>query len=93
MLLSLPALTAAATSLEFIFIWELITLSSYFLILRGAEAAPHALKYLLFSLAAAFFLLCGFAVLHAQTGSARCRLCRLRVLTARRLLCSLPSGC
>jgi formate hydrogenlyase subunit 3/multisubunit Na+/H+ antiporter MnhD subunit len=69
MLLSLPALPYATTSLEFIFIWELITLSSYFLILRRAEAAPHALQYLLFSLAAAFFLLCGFALLQARTGS------------------------
>jgi formate hydrogenlyase subunit 3/multisubunit Na+/H+ antiporter MnhD subunit len=69
MLLSLPALPRATTSLEFIFVWELITLSSYFLILRGAGAASHALQYLLFSLAAAFFLLCAFAVLHAQTGS------------------------
>jgi formate hydrogenlyase subunit 3/multisubunit Na+/H+ antiporter MnhD subunit len=69
MLLSLPALASATTSLEFIFIWELITLSSYFLILQKSEAVPHALKYLLFSLAAAFFLLCGFAVLQAQTGS------------------------
>jgi formate hydrogenlyase subunit 3/multisubunit Na+/H+ antiporter MnhD subunit len=69
MLLSLPALASATTSLEFIFIWELTTLSSYFLILRRSEAAPHALKYLLFSLAAAFFLLCAFAVLEAQTNS------------------------
>jgi formate hydrogenlyase subunit 3/multisubunit Na+/H+ antiporter MnhD subunit len=69
MLLSLPALPRATTSLEFIFVWELITLSSYFLILRRTEAASHALQYLLFSLAAAFFLLCAFAVLQAQTGS------------------------
>ncbi|WP_027577952.1 proton-conducting transporter membrane subunit [Bradyrhizobium sp. Ai1a-2] len=69
MLLSLPALPRATTSLEFIFIWELITLSSYFLILRRTEAASHALQYLLFSLAAAFFLLCAFAVLQAQTDS------------------------
>jgi formate hydrogenlyase subunit 3/multisubunit Na+/H+ antiporter MnhD subunit len=69
MLLSLPALPHATTSLEFIFIWELITLSSCFLILRRQEAASQALQYLLFSLVAAFFLLCGFAVLQAQTGS------------------------
>ena len=69
MLLSLPALASATTSLEFIFLWELITLSSYFLILQRSEAAPYALNYLLFSLAAAFFLLCGFAVLQAQTNS------------------------
>src|SRR5262249_26470365 len=54
MLLSLPALPRATTSLEFIFIWELITLSSYFLILRSPNAVSQALQYLLFSLAAAF---------------------------------------
>ena len=69
MLLSLAALPGATTSLEFIFVWELITLSSYFLILRRSEAAAPALQYLLFSLVAAFFLLCGFAVLQAQTDS------------------------
>jgi formate hydrogenlyase subunit 3/multisubunit Na+/H+ antiporter MnhD subunit len=69
MLLSLPALPRASTSLEFFFVWELITLSSYFLILRRREAEPHALRYLLFSLVAAFFLLAGFAILHASTGS------------------------
>jgi formate hydrogenlyase subunit 3/multisubunit Na+/H+ antiporter MnhD subunit len=100
MLLSLPALANAATSLEFIFVWELITLSSYFLILRRSEAAPHALKYLLFSLAAAFFLLCGFAVLQAQTNSVSLSALRLAgpgsapvfVLLAIGLLIKVPSA-
>jgi formate hydrogenlyase subunit 3/multisubunit Na+/H+ antiporter MnhD subunit len=69
MLLSLPALAAATTSLEFLFVWELITLSSYLLVLRRREAAPHALRYLLFSLAAAFFLMAGFAAMQAAIGS------------------------
>jgi formate hydrogenlyase subunit 3/multisubunit Na+/H+ antiporter MnhD subunit len=69
MLLSLPALPRASTSLEFIALWEFITLSSYFLILRGREAEPHALRYLLFSLVAAFFLLAGFAAAASATGS------------------------
>src|SRR5262249_979119 len=69
MLLSLPALPRSSTSLEFFFIWELITLSSYFLILRRREAAVHALRYLLFSLVAAFFLLAGFALMHAASGT------------------------
>jgi len=69
MLLSLPALPRSSTSLEFFFIWELITLSSYFLILRRREAAVHALRYLLFSLVAAFFLLVGFALMHAASGT------------------------
>ena len=67
MLLSLVALPCAATRLEFFFLWELITLSSYFLILRRGSAQAPALTYLLFSLLAAFFLLAGFAAL--GTGS------------------------
>ncbi len=69
MLISLPALPRAATSLEFLFVWELITLSSYFLIARRREAGPHALRYLLFSLVSAFFLLAGFAMAYAANGS------------------------
>jgi formate hydrogenlyase subunit 3/multisubunit Na+/H+ antiporter MnhD subunit len=70
MLLSLSALPRASTSLQFFFIWELITLSSYFLIVQRREAKVHALSYLLFSLVAAFFLLVGFALMHAATGTA-----------------------
>lgn len=69
MLLALPALPRASTSLEFIVVLELITLSSYFLIARGRGAAPHALRYLLFSLASTFFLLTGFAMASAINGS------------------------
>ncbi|NWG22874.1 MAG: proton-conducting membrane transporter [Pseudorhodoplanes sp.] len=68
MLLSLPALPRTTTNLEFFFVWELITLSSYFLILLRREARPYALRYLLFSLVAAFFLLAGFAMMQALTG-------------------------
>ena len=69
MLLSLPALPRTTTSLEFLFIWELITLSSYFLIVRRREAVPHALRYLLFSLVSTFFLLAGFAMAYAINGN------------------------
>jgi formate hydrogenlyase subunit 3/multisubunit Na+/H+ antiporter MnhD subunit len=69
MLLAMPALARSSTSLEFFFVWELITLSSYFLIARSRDAEPHALRYLLFSLVAAFFLLAGFAMIHAFSGT------------------------
>jgi len=69
MLLSLPALPRSTTSMEFLFIWELITLSSYFLIVRRREAAPYALSYILFSLVSAFLLLAGFAMAFAVNGS------------------------
>lgn len=69
LLASLSALPRASTSLEFLFVWELITLSSYFLVLMRRDAITDALRYLLFSLAAAFFLLAGFTIMHAATGS------------------------
>ena len=69
LLLSLPALPQASTSLEFLLIWELITLSSYFLILRRREATQDALCFLLFSLVSAYFLLIGFAVVNASEGT------------------------
>jgi formate hydrogenlyase subunit 3/multisubunit Na+/H+ antiporter MnhD subunit len=70
MVLALPMLARSTTSLEFFFAWELITLSAYFLILRRREAGPHALRYLLFSLVSAFFLLAGFAMSYAMNGDA-----------------------
>ena len=87
MLLSLPALPRATTSLEFFFVWELITLSSYFLIARRREAVPHALRYLLFSLVSAFFLLAGFAMAYAVNGSFRSRRCARPDRTAAWPLC------
>lgn len=69
MLLSIAALLRSTTSLEFFFSWELITLSSYFLIAQGRNAHPHALPFLLFSLASAFSLLAGFALATAANGT------------------------
>ena len=69
LLLSLCGLPHASTSLEFFFLFELVTLSSYFLIARRREAVADAFSYLIFSLAAGYFLLVGFAMAHAATGS------------------------
>lgn len=69
MLLALPALAGSRTSLEFFVNWELVTLSSYFLIAHGHHAGSQTLRYLLFSLAAAFFLLAGFGQFYAASGS------------------------
>jgi formate hydrogenlyase subunit 3/multisubunit Na+/H+ antiporter MnhD subunit len=69
LLLSLSGLPHASTSLEFFFLFELVTLSSYFLIVRQRQAVADAFSYLIFSLAAGYFLLTGFALAHAVTGS------------------------
>jgi formate hydrogenlyase subunit 3/multisubunit Na+/H+ antiporter MnhD subunit len=69
LLLSLSGLPHASTSLEFFLLFELVTLSSYFLIARRRQAVADAFSYLIFSLAAGYFLLAGFAIAHAVTGS------------------------
>lgn len=58
----LALLLEAQTSFAFFAAWEVLTVGSYFLILRGKLSEPHALSYILFSLGGAFALLAGFAL-------------------------------
>ena len=58
----LALLIEAKTSFAFFAAWEVLTVGSYFLILRGKLSEPHALSYILFSLGGAFALLGGFAL-------------------------------
>ena len=58
----LAMLIEAQTSFTFFAAWEILTLGSYFLILRGRMSEPHALSYILFSLGGAFAILAGFAL-------------------------------
>ncbi|SDR50467.1 Formate hydrogenlyase subunit 3/Multisubunit Na+/H+ antiporter, MnhD subunit [Paraburkholderia fungorum] len=69
LLLSIPALLRATTTLEFFYSWEIVTLSSCFLIAKCRNAGPHVLTFLLFSLLSAFCLLAGFAEVAALDGS------------------------
>ncbi|MBU1173826.1 MAG: NADH-quinone oxidoreductase subunit F, partial [Alphaproteobacteria bacterium] len=58
----LALLIEAETSFGFFAAWEILTIGSYFLILRGKLSEPHALSYILFSLGGAFAILFGFAL-------------------------------
>ncbi len=69
MILSLGNLLHARTSLQFFFAWELMTLSSYLLVLRGRSAQKPALWYILFSTAGAFFILAGFGLAYQASGT------------------------
>lgn len=69
LLLAMMALLRAPDSLSLFFAWELVTLASFFLIARGRRASRYLLPFLLFSLLAAYFLMVGFAVVTASTGS------------------------
>ncbi|NOZ46392.1 MAG: NADH-quinone oxidoreductase subunit F [Chlorobi bacterium] len=54
---------------QFFFSWELMTIGSYLLIIRGKYSMPHAFKYLLFSVGGAYFMLMGFGMAHAGQAS------------------------
>jgi formate hydrogenlyase subunit 3/multisubunit Na+/H+ antiporter MnhD subunit len=69
LLLAIQALVRADTGLAFYIAWEFVTLSSFLLIAQGRASGPELLRFLVFSLAAAFLLLAGFAIVAAQTGS------------------------
>ncbi len=75
----LAMLIVATDSFQFFAAWELLTVGSYFLILRGKESEPHALSYLLFSLGGAFLILAGFAL--AAQGAASIDIAALGQLT------------
>ncbi|OQW88810.1 MAG: NADH dehydrogenase [Rhodoferax ferrireducens] len=55
-------LVRATSTFEFFAAWEFLTVGSYLLILRGKKSEPHALSYIVFSLAGAFLILAGFAL-------------------------------
>ncbi len=65
MLGAMTNLVLAHTLLQFFFSWELMTVASYLLILRGKKAEGPALSYVIFSLGGAYFILTGFAFAHA----------------------------
>ncbi|MBN2601007.1 MAG: hypothetical protein JXR87_03325 [Candidatus Marinimicrobia bacterium] len=69
MFLALGILLKSETTIQFFYAWELMTVSSFLLILRGRQAERHSLLYILFSLAGAYFILVGFAYTFAATGS------------------------
>jgi formate hydrogenlyase subunit 3/multisubunit Na+/H+ antiporter MnhD subunit len=62
MFAGLTAIIQAGTTLELFFGWELMTAGSYFLIIRGKRSMPHALSYMLFSVAGAYAILAGLSI-------------------------------
>ncbi|MCE1235477.1 MAG: hypothetical protein LWW93_03880 [Hyphomicrobiales bacterium] len=58
----LAMLIVAKDTFGFFAAWEVLTIGSYFLILRGKQSEPHALSYVVFSLGGAFAILAGFAL-------------------------------
>ncbi|MFP4664851.1 MAG: proton-conducting transporter membrane subunit [Bacteroidales bacterium] len=63
----LGMLITATDLLQFFIAWEIMTLGSYLLIIRGKRSIKHAFSYMLFSLGGAFAMLAGFGF--AQAGN------------------------
>lgn len=62
MFAGMAMLIVAKSAFSFFAAWEILTVGSYFLILRGKHSEPHALSYSQFSLGGAFAILAGFAL-------------------------------
>ncbi len=58
----------SSTTFEFLLWWEIMTLGSYFLLLRGEKALSYALRYIIFSLGGAFLILTGFSLASVGEG-------------------------
>ncbi|MBN2415326.1 hypothetical protein JXO52_05770 [bacterium] len=59
MVYSFAGLLVTETALGFFFAWEMMTLASYLLILRGSRSARTPLLYMIFSTGGAFLILAG----------------------------------
>ncbi|MCK5822014.1 MAG: hypothetical protein KAH17_09005 [Bacteroidales bacterium] len=69
MFAGLIGLVEADNLLQFFFAWELMTLGSYVLIIRGKRSMLHAYNYMLFSLGGAYLIFMGMAMATAgQSG-------------------------
>jgi formate hydrogenlyase subunit 3/multisubunit Na+/H+ antiporter MnhD subunit len=65
----LAGLLISENTLQFFTSWEMMTLGSYFLIIRGKKSEPHALSYMLFSIGGAFVMLLGMGILYNVNGN------------------------
>lgn len=65
----LIGLVQAENVFQFFFNWEIMTLGSYILIIRGKRSMKHALNYMLFSLGGAYLIFAGFGLAHVGQGS------------------------
>ncbi|MGM0497047.1 MAG: proton-conducting transporter membrane subunit [Bacteroidota bacterium] len=68
MFMGLGELLTANTMLHFFFAWELMTIGSYILIIRGKNSIKHGYSYMLFSVGGAYLMLAGFGIAYADTG-------------------------
>jgi formate hydrogenlyase subunit 3/multisubunit Na+/H+ antiporter MnhD subunit len=68
---SLAALVISTNALEIFLSWELMTVTSFLLVIRGRKASAGAMRYIMFSLFSAYSLLVGVLILNSAGGFSR----------------------
>ncbi|MBB6481766.1 proton-conducting transporter membrane subunit, partial [Spirochaeta isovalerica] len=69
MFLGLITLVEATNLFHFFWGWELMTIGSYFLLIRGKKSAPHGYSYMLFSLGGGYAIMMAFSIAFAASGT------------------------
>ncbi len=69
MFAGLAMLITATNLFEILYGWELMTIGSYFLLIRGKKSRPHGYSYLMFSLGGSYTMMFGFALAFASFGN------------------------
>ncbi|MEA2040960.1 MAG: proton-conducting transporter membrane subunit [Bacteroidota bacterium] len=69
MFAGLAMLVTATNMFEILYGWELMTIGSYFLLIRGKKSRPHGYSYLMFSLGGSYAMMFGFALAFASFGN------------------------
>ncbi len=68
MFVGLTMLLTATNLFEILYGWELMTVGSYFLLIRGKKSLPHGYSYLMYSLGGTYLMMFGFALAFASNG-------------------------
>ena len=69
MFAGLAMLITANNMFEILYGWELMTIGSYFLLIRGKKSQPHGYSYMMFSIGGSYAMMFGFALAFASAGS------------------------
>lgn len=69
MFAGLAMLITATNLFEILYGWELMTIGSYFLLIRGKKSRPYGYSYLMFSLGGSYTMMFGFALAFASFGN------------------------
>jgi formate hydrogenlyase subunit 3/multisubunit Na+/H+ antiporter MnhD subunit len=69
MLGGLATMLLAKNTLQFFMAWELMTLGSYFMVMKGKKAEKPATSYITFGLGSAYVMMMGLALLYFSNGN------------------------